>query len=78
MAKQEEIKEEKQVKSAVVVFRVFQALCLSVFAMGLSMMAGDYAGAINLPFSSLSLGTTIFGLLGSVITEVFAKQAKTW
>jgi len=68
----------KEPKMSVVTFRVFQAICLGVFAMGLSMMAGDYTDFVQFPISALSITTTIFGLLGAVITEIFARQADKW
>ena len=65
-------------KSVVITFRLFQAFCFGVFALGLSMMAGDYGSYIKSPFSTLSLITTIFGLLGSIISGILAKQAENW
>jgi hypothetical protein len=55
-------------------FRIFQAIFSGVFALGLSSMAGDLTGAWNLPFSSFSITTTMFGFIGMVICEIFARN----
>ena len=71
-------KDERKNKNVVVTFRILQAVCFGVFALGLSMGAGDYSGFIKSPFSTLSITTTIFGLMGSIITGVLSKQAERW
>jgi hypothetical protein len=71
-------KETKETKNAVITFRVFQSICYGIFALGISMMFGDGSAYINLPFSTLSIMTTIFGLIGAIITGSFAKQAENW
>jgi len=65
-------------KNLVVTFRMFQAIFLGIFALGLSMISGDYLGYIKSPISSLSMTTTIFGLLGAIITGILAKQSEKW
>jgi len=69
---------KEEVKSMVVVFRVFQAIFFGILALGLSLMAGDLSEAINLPFSSFSLTTTIFGGIGALITGILANNCKNW
>ena len=75
----EKIVEKKEEKKNVIAYiRVGQALCLGIFTLGISMMFGDIAGAIKLPISTLSITTTLFGGIGAIITEVFARKAKQW
>ncbi|MFA6089600.1 MAG: hypothetical protein WC755_07080 [Candidatus Woesearchaeota archaeon] len=69
---------ERKNKSLIVTFRVLQSLCFGVFALGLSFMAGDYTAFIKTPFSTMAITTTIFGLMGSVITGIMAKQCENW
>ena len=71
-------KMEKENKKAFVTFRVFQAICLGIFAMGLSMIAGDIAGFVKSPISAMSMTTTIFGGMGALITGILAEQSKNW
>jgi uncharacterized protein YacL len=73
-----EKKEERKNKNLVVTFRIFQAICFGLFALGLSLMAGDWMGAIESPISSMSMATTIFGLIGAIITEILAKNCEDW
>jgi hypothetical protein len=70
--------DEKDNKNIVVTFRVLQALCMGVFALGLSMGLGDLAKYYALPFSSISITTTVFGFIGSMITGIFANKAAKW
>lgn len=67
-----------ETSNTTITFRIFQAICLGVFALGLSMMSGDYLGYIKSPISSFSVTTTIFGLLGAIITGILAKQSEKW
>ena len=69
---------EKNKKWAVIYIRVGQAICLGVFTLGISMMAGDLVGTIKLPVSALSLTTTLFGGIGAIICEMFARKAEIW
>lgn len=62
----------------IVIFRILQAICFGVFALGLSMGIGDLAKYYNWPFSSISITTTIFGMIGSFITGLLAKKADKW
>jgi len=71
-------KMEKESKKIIVTFRVFQAICLGIFALGLSMIAGDYTGFIKSPISSISMTTTIFGGMGALVTGILAKQSENW
>jgi hypothetical protein len=69
---------EQQSKKTVVTFRIFQAICLGIFALGLSMIAGDILGYVKSPISSFSMTTTIFGGLGAIISGILAKQSEKW
>jgi hypothetical protein len=69
---------EERSKTIVITFRVFQAICFGIFALGLSMGLGDYGKFVNLPFSQISITTTVFGLIGSIITGILSKNAEKW
>jgi len=70
--------EENQMKNLRVTFRVFQAMFFGIFALGLSLMAGDISDAVQIPISNLSLTTTVFGLLGAIITGKLSKDCESW
>jgi hypothetical protein len=71
--------EEKQErKNLIITFRVFQAIFFGVFALGLSLISGDITGAFEVPVSNFSMTTTIFGLLGAIITGILSKQCENW
>jgi len=70
------MKEEN--KDRIVAFRVFQAIFWGIFALGVSSMSGDGSKAINLPFSSFSITTTLFGLIGALLCGHFAKISVDW
>jgi len=61
-----------------IIARCLQAICLGLFALGVASGLGDYGKVISLPFSQFSITTFVFGLIGTVITEVIARQAKRW
>lgn len=69
---------EKQDKKLVVTFRIFQAIFLGIFALGLSSVVGDISKAISIPVSAFSITTTLFGLIGAIITGIFANKCKDW
>lgn len=69
---------EEKNKDVVIGIRGIQAIMLGIFALGLSMMLGDICGAINIPISSFSLTTTMFGAMGSILCEFFARKAEKW
>ena len=73
--KQIEIKKNNKYN---IICRVFQAICCGIFALGISMIAGDYTTFIKSPISTLSITTTIFGFFGIIITEIMARQSKKW
>ena len=69
---------EHKNKTIVVTFRIFQAIFLGLFALGLSMIWGDYSNFVKSPISQLSIVTTVFGLIGSIITGILSKQSEKW
>lgn len=75
MAKEET--ERKNVK-IVITFRIFQAICFGLTALGLSSVIGDISSYAKSPVSNFSIVTTIFGLIGSLITEKLARDAEKW
>ena len=74
------VKQEEKLerKNLIVTFRVFQAIFFGVFALGLSLISGDITGAFEFPISNFSMTTTIFGLLGAIITGILSKQCENW
>jgi hypothetical protein len=75
---QNKTEQEDSIKSRVVAFRTFQSIFWGVFALGISLVLGDLAKAINIPIGSFSLTTTIFGLIGALICGYFANSSKDW
>ena len=41
-------------------------------------MTGDIGKVMEIPISGFSITTTIFGLIGSIVTGILAKQAEQW
>jgi len=76
--KKDETKEEHKNKTVVVTFRIFQAIFYGIFALGISMSLGDYSKFISSPISQISIVTTVFGLIGIVITGSLAKSSEKW
>ena len=68
----------KKTKSPVIVLRAFQAISLGVFALGLSMIAGDYTSYVESFISNLSITTTLFGGFGAIITQILIKNSDKW
>ena len=73
----EEIKERKN-KNLYITFRIIQAVFMGMFALGLSNGFGDYFNYIKLPIGSFAVTTTIFGLIGMIMTGFLAKQSESW
>lgn len=71
-------KTERKNKNAQVTFRVFQAIFLGIFALGISSMSGDVSSYMNIPISAFSISTTIFGLIGTVASGILANKSKDW
>lgn len=69
---------EHKNKNIVVTFRIFQAIFFGLFGLGVSMVLGDYSNFVKSPISQLSIVTTVFGLIGSFITGMLAKQSEKW
>ena len=71
------MKEEKT-KQYVIIFRVIQSFFVGLFALGVSLIIGDYTEYVQTPISSIAIVTTIFGLIGAVLTEFYARKAENW
>lgn len=65
-------------KGIVITFRMFQAIFFGIFALGISMGLGDYTTFVKSPIGQFSITTTVFGLMGALITGVLAKQSEKW
>ena len=78
--KEQAIREEERAskRKLKVTFRVFQAIFLGIFALGVSSIFGDLIGFADLPIKSFSATTTIFGLIGSLVCGIMAKSSETW
>lgn len=70
--------EEKSNKNLSITFRVFQAIFLGMFALGISMILGEITNAIQLPISNFATTTTAFGLIGAGLTGNLANKCKNW
>ena len=70
--------ESKDVRKAIGNIRNVQGIFLGIFTLGISMMTGDYASFIHSPISTLSMTTTVFGLMGTIVTEFMARKAVNW
>jgi len=73
----DEIKEPKN-RNTIITFRVFQAIFFGILALGISSMTGDLSETMKIPISQFSVTTTIFGLIGSIITGRLAEKCKDW
>ena len=75
---EEKVKNNKILNTSQKTFKTFQALSLGIFALGVSSAIGDISGYYNFPLSAFSIGCTVFGLIGTVITEIMYRQAANW
>lgn len=78
MALNKENTEKVENRNTKIAFRIFQAIFLGIFALGLSLCAGDFSVYVKSPISSFSLTTMIFGLIGAITTGILAKQSERW
>jgi hypothetical protein len=69
---------ERKNKNLYVTFRIFQAIFLGIFALGISSGIGDFFKFVELPIGTFSVTTTIFGLIGAIMTGSLAKQSEKW
>lgn len=74
--KEENDKLEK--KKFQVTFRIFQAIFFGILALGISSTFGDVGSYVQSPISTFSITTTIFGIIGSIITGMLANKSKNW
>jgi len=70
--------EGQENKNFKITFRVIQAFFLGILALGISSSLGDYFRYISFPIGSFSITTTVFGLIGSIMTGILAKQSEKW
>jgi len=61
-------------KSLVMKIRIAQAVSAGIFTFGLSSIGGDVSAAWNWPISPFSLTTTMFGAMGILMCEIFARR----
>ncbi len=61
-----------------VAFRLLQFVFLGVFALGISSMTGEWSSWQKWPFSVFSIDSTIFGAIGVVMSEIFARLSSRW
>jgi len=54
--------------------RLVQAVFMGVLLLGASLMIGEYAEIVSVPFSELSVSTTVYGFLGMVACEYVARR----
>ena len=54
--------------------RVAQAISAGIFTFGLAGMTGDMTGSLGLPISSFSITTTLFGMMGMLVCDIFARK----
>ena len=73
----EQIVEQKN-RNAQVTFRVFQAIFFGILALGISSLFGDVSKYAEFPISTFSVTTTVFGIMGSIITGRLADKCKDW
>lgn len=70
--------EEPKNRNTQITFRIFQAIFFGMLALGISSMFGDVSGAMKIPLSTFSVTTTIFGLIGSIVTGILSNKCKDW
>ena len=72
------LEEKTENRSLTVTFRVFQAIFFGILALGISSMFGDIGSYVQSPISTFSTTTTVFGLIGSIMTGILANKCKDW
>ena len=71
--------EENQKKTNyALIFRVSQAFFAGLFTLGISLITGDLSSYAKMPISSISVTTTLFGLIGMIMSGYYAKKAENW
>lgn len=72
-------KKERTIGKTVSIYaRIGSVLFLAIFILGISMMFGEGSSAAKIPFSSLSITTTVFGAMGWLMSELTARRAERW
>lgn len=61
-----------------VTFRLVQAIFFGILALGISSFVGDILEYAKSPISTFSTTTTIFGLIGAIVTGILADKCKDW
>ncbi len=59
-------------------FRLLQFVFVAVFTLGVASAVGDLCTAWDMPFSIFSLDATIYGGVGVLVSEVFARISRKW
>jgi hypothetical protein len=65
-------------KQVAIYSRIASVFFLAIFVLGISMMLGEGGSAAHLPFSSISVTTTLFGGMGWGMSELTARRAEKW
>jgi uncharacterized protein YacL len=74
----ERTEKENKIRNTQITFRIFQAIFFGILALGISSIFGDFNSYMKSPISAFSITTTIFGLIGSIMTGILANKSKDW
>jgi len=69
---EDEIKQQQ--RGIALKIRIAQAISAGIFTFGLSAISGDVTGTMGWPVSPFSITTTLFGAMGMLICEIFARR----
>lgn len=75
---QKDNNQEERKRNIKITFRIFQAFFFGLFALGISMISGDLVEVTTIPISNFSIATTIFGIVGALITGKLSKDCENW
>ena len=77
MEKEKQV-EEKKHNNVEITARILQSICLGLLALGISSGLGDLGKVMHSPFSQFSITSTVFGLIGTIMTEIIARMSRKW